>query len=133
MIRIISYLKKGSIIIGGLTTIKSLDNWSTGLLYYYEIFATSYFFCEFVLRVWSSGHGNSYNGAHGCMKFLRRPLILIELSVIVISISVLSFSTVVPYVRFVSTDRGNEYQYFNPKALLLLRFFQILRFFYIDR
>ena len=107
-----------------------MDKWSLNLLYWYEVFATTYFCSEFVLRLWSSCHRANYRGFHGYIKFLRRPLILIELSVIVISISVLTFGTIVPQI---SSKKRSYDHLFNPDALLLLRFFQILRFFYIDR
>ena len=47
-----------------------------------------------------------------------------------IVVSVLAFGTIVPQI---SSKKRSYHHLFNPNALLLLRFFQILRFFYIDR
>ncbi len=108
-----------------------MDKWSLKLLYWYEIFATTYFATEFLIRVWSSGHRANYKGINGYIKYLRRPMRVIELCVIIISISVLIFGSIVPYRN--KSSEGPYDEHFNPSALLLLRFFQILRFLYIDR
>ena len=116
----------GSIITGALTTFQSMKKWSTVALYWYEIFATSYFGIEFLLRLWSSGHRTNQNGPNESLRFIFQPLMLVEISVLLISISVLKFGTLIPYYK---TDN----QMFDQDALLLLRFFQILRFLYFDR
>ena len=116
----------GSIITGALTTFQSMKKWSTVALYWYEIFATSYFGIEFLLRLWSSGHRTNQNGPNESLRFIFQPLVLVEISVLIISISVLKFGTIIPYYK---TDN----QMFDQNALLLLRFFQILRFLYFDR
>lgn len=98
-----------------------MDSWSLSLLYWYEIFATTFFSSEFFLRTWSSGHR-----INGFSKFFRRPLILIEVTVILMSLCVLIFGTIGPLEKY-------HERHFNTEALLLIRFFQILRLFYVDR
>lgn len=115
----------GSIVTGALTTLKSLDKWSWNLLFWYEIFVTSYFSLEFVLRVWSVGSRTSFMGLIGRLKFMMRPLQIIEMTLIIISIIILSTGSGVKNL----TDEI----YFKSGALSALRFFQIFRFLYIDR
>ena len=116
----------GSIITGTLTTLETLNKSSLQWFFWYEIFATSYFGLEYILRVWSSGHRNSYKGIGGRIKFMSKLLHLIELALIVFSIGLLvwigqNFHLIKGKIIFSSI------------AITVLRFLQIFRFLYIDR
>ncbi len=114
----------GSIIIGALTTIESLDDWSFIVCYYYEIFVIIYFGLEYVLRVWSCCWKEAYQGVLGRLKFITRPLLIIEFLLITTSICILSIG---------SEETISHQVIFKSTALSALRFFQIIRFLYIDR
>jgi potassium voltage-gated channel KQT-like subfamily member 1 len=115
----------GSITTGTLTTFKSFDKWSTLILFFYEIFATLYFTIEYGVRVWSVGHRPAYHGIEGRLKYIQKPLRLIELIVIIINIILLTFG-------FHIDAKTNQF-HFKRNALTALRFFQILRILYVDR
>lgn len=112
-----------SILIGTLTTVKSMDDWSLKLFYHFEIFVTIYFGTEFLLRVWSSGQKPSYEGFYGRLKFMTKTLLIFELCILVMNVTLLSF---------IGTSYGSE-KILESGALSLLRFVQIFRFLLIDR
>ncbi len=112
----------GSIIMGACTTIKSLSAWSFRAFFWYEVFANVYFFIELALRCWSCIHNSKYSGENGRIRFLKKPLSLIEMTVILASAILLYF-----YYIF----KPEKDELFSP--LSLLKFIHIFRFFYVDR
>lgn len=102
----------GSILIGASTTLKLYENTSKYLMHQYEIFVTVYFSVEYTLRVWSSGSCSKYRGILGRVKFMFTPLLIIESVLIGVNIVILAFF---------------------PDHLSVMRFFQLIRFLYIDR
>ena len=91
-------------------------------LFWYEIFANLYFSTELALRCWSCTHITKYSGLNGIRRFLSRPLIIIEMFVILASSFLLYFN---------SSFKEDKDGIFKPLALL--KFIQIFRFFYVDR
>lgn len=116
----------GSIITGTLTTLETLNKSSLKIFFWYEVFATCYFGFEFIIRVWSSGHRNSYKGIEGRIKFMSKLLHVIEIMLIISSIALLIYI-------------GQNFHLIKGKiifssiAMTILRFLQIFRFLYIDR
>lgn len=78
----------------------------------YEVFVTIYFSIEYALRVWSSGTYAKYKGVLGRVKYMLTPLLVIESVLIGVNIVILTFF---------------------PDRLAIMRFFQLIRFLYIDR
>ncbi|CAF0808994.1 unnamed protein product [Brachionus calyciflorus] len=115
----------GSILTGALTTVKSLDQWSFKLLLTYEIFVTCYFSLEFFLRLWCVGQRSAFKGFNGRIRFILRPLQLIEMTLIIISVIILATGSLI--------EEKNKEVLFQTTALSALRFSQIFRFLYIDR
>ncbi len=110
----------GSILIGSLSTIKKLDNWSFKTLWYYEIIITLYFCFEIILRCWSSSYNLKYSGVRGLIKLITQSFILVEIFLIIISF----FSFSLYYFL-------NEKNYTNIYSVL--RFVQIARYLYADK
>lgn len=102
----------GSILIGATATLKAYERVSVLLMHNYEIFVTVYFGVEYMLRVWSSGTRSKYAGIFGRIRFIFTPLLVIEAVLIGVNIVILTFF---------------------PDALSVMRFFQLIRFLYIDR
>ena len=112
----------GSILTGALNTLESMNKWSYDMFFWYEFSVTLYFAVEYLLRVWSCGHRISYQGFTGRISYCTRPLLLIELGLITISVFLLSMESYY-----------NDEKLYKSRALTALHFFQIVRFLYIDR
>ena len=112
----------GSILMGACTTIKSLSAWSFRAFFWYELFATIYFSIELALRFWSCVHNSKFSGENGRLRFLKKPLSIIEITVI-LSSSVLLY--------FYHVFKPEKDELFSP--LSMLKFFHMFRFFYVDR
>lgn len=113
----------GSILIGALTTIKSFSHLTHRFLFGYELFVTTYFFVEFLIRFWCVDQRLAFKGLKGRLRFMLRPLQLIELTLLIISIVILS----------TGCAKRTSFIELGPEALSTLKFFQIFRFFFIDR
>ncbi|KAL8557953.1 hypothetical protein ACOMHN_064185 [Nucella lapillus] len=74
---------------------------------------------EFVVRLWSAGCRSRYQGLAGRLKFLRRPLCVIDMVLILASTTTLVV--------------GSTQQQFATSVISGLRFFQILRMVRMDR
>ena len=61
-------------------------------LFYYEIVANVYFSIELLLRFWSCTLNTKYIGFNGRVQFLLRPVVLIEIFVIITSSLLLFFN-----------------------------------------
>lgn len=118
--RLISFtIIMGSITIGSMTTIKTLDNISFKTLFWYELFATLFFSIELSLRCWSSSYINKINSFNGAVKLIAKPFILIEIFVILLTSVLLCIYSL------------NEKHYSNIHSTL--RIIQIIRYLYADR
>ncbi|KAF7261506.1 hypothetical protein EG68_01263 [Paragonimus skrjabini miyazakii] len=84
-----------------------------------EMFMLFWFFAEYCIRVWSAGCRSRYQTCRGRLRFMHRPFCLVDATVIVASIVVLSL--------------GTDSQRFAASPLRGLRFFQILRMIRMDR
>ena len=120
-----------TIIFSALTTMEPIKEWSENILFYIELFVTIYFFIEYCLRVWSSDCLPLYRGPAGKIKFIFRPIMVIELLAFIFGVVLIigSFQT----RKFSDTDLNNEKIYFGPVALTILRFLQLVRLLYVDR
>uniref|UniRef100_A0A3Q2YBT0 IKs producing slow voltage-gated potassium channel subunit alpha KvLQT1 n=1 Tax=Hippocampus comes TaxID=109280 RepID=A0A3Q2YBT0_HIPCM len=74
---------------------------------------------EYIFRLWSAGCRSMYVGFCGRLRFARKPIIIIDLIVVVSSIIVLAV--------------GSEGQVFATSAVRGIRFLQILRLLHVDR
>ncbi|KAJ8322351.1 hypothetical protein KUTeg_000822 [Tegillarca granosa] len=74
---------------------------------------------EFIVRVWAAGCRSRYQGCSGRMRFMRRPLCIVDMIIICSCLVVLLMGTTSPMLA-TSSLRG-------------LRFFQILRMVRMDR
>jgi hypothetical protein len=114
-----------SIIVGSFTTLRSMDAYSMKILFWCEIFTNSFFLVELVLRVWSAGYLNMYRNVNGRYFYLiNSPIMIVEISSVFIIYFLIGVGSVV----------NDNYEIsIRSQVLVLIRFFQLLRFFYIDR
>ncbi|THD26840.1 Potassium voltage-gated channel subfamily KQT member 1 [Fasciola hepatica] len=102
-----------------LSTLKDFEKIAGISLFYLEMFMLFWFFAEYCIRVWSAGCRSRYQTWRGRLRFMHRPFCLVDATVIVASIVVLSM--------------GTDSQRFAASPLRGLRFFQILRMIRMDR
>ncbi|XP_026479169.1 potassium voltage-gated channel subfamily KQT member 1-like [Ctenocephalides felis] len=84
-----------------------------------EIFLVVFFGVEYIVRLWSAGCRSKYMGCCGRLRFIRKPICIIDLIVVVASMIVLSV--------------GSNGQVFATSAIRGIRFLQILRMLHVDR
>ncbi|XP_033629266.1 potassium voltage-gated channel subfamily KQT member 1-like [Asterias rubens] len=84
-----------------------------------EIILVLFFSCEYLVRVWSAGCRQQYQGIRGRLKFARKPILIIDFIVVIASAAVLCF--------------GSEGQVFAASAIRGVRCLQILRMLHMDR
>ena len=120
-----------TIIFSAFTTMKPIKEWSENILFYIELFVTIYFFVEYCLRVWSSDCLPSYRGLTGKLKFIIRPILVIELLAFLFGVVLIigSFHT----RKLSYNDFNYEKSYLGPMVLAILRLFQLVRLLYVDR
>uniref|UniRef100_A0A8R1HLT8 Ion_trans domain-containing protein n=1 Tax=Caenorhabditis japonica TaxID=281687 RepID=A0A8R1HLT8_CAEJA len=92
---------------------------ATLVLYYLEIVFVIWLATEYICRVWSAGCRSRYRGISGRIRFATSAYCVIDIIVILASITVLCI--------------GATGQVFAASAIRGLRFFQILRMLRIDR
>ncbi|KAL0968020.1 hypothetical protein UPYG_G00261230, partial [Umbra pygmaea] len=107
------------IIFSVLSTIENYADFASGLLFWMEIVLVLFFGTEYVVRLWSAGCRSKYVGVKGRMRFIRKPISIIDLIVVVASVIVLSV--------------GSNGQVFATSAIRGIRFLQILRMLHVDR
>ncbi|XP_061175810.1 potassium voltage-gated channel subfamily KQT member 1-like isoform X2 [Saccostrea echinata] len=108
------------LILSVLATIEELnEEFITQTVLYIEPIVLVWLIAEFGVRIWAAGCRSRYQGWRGRMRFIRRPLCIVDMVVIVSSVFVLVLGAGNP-VFAASTLRG-------------LRFFQILRMVRMDR
>nr|CAD7440110.1 unnamed protein product [Timema bartmani] len=84
-----------------------------------EICLVVFFGVEYLIRLWSAGCRSKYMGFCGRLRFIRKPICIIDLIVVVASMVVLSV--------------GSNGQVFATSAIRGIRFLQILRMLHVDR
>ncbi|KAJ8984378.1 hypothetical protein NQ317_003526, partial [Molorchus minor] len=84
-----------------------------------EICLVVFFGAEYIVRLWSAGCRSKYMGFWGRLRFIRKPICIIDLIVVVASIVVLTL--------------GSNGQVFATSAIRGIRFLQILRMLHVDR
>ncbi|KAF5908239.1 potassium voltage-gated channel subfamily KQT member 1-like, partial [Clarias magur] len=102
-----------------LSTIEQYAEFATGTLFWMEIVLVVFFGTEYVVRLWSAGCRSKYVGVAGRLRFIRKPISIIDLIVVVASVVVLSV--------------GSNGQVFATSAIRGIRFLQILRMLHVDR
>ncbi|XP_072165330.1 potassium voltage-gated channel subfamily KQT member 1-like isoform X2 [Diadema setosum] len=102
-----------------LSTIQNYSGTFEETLFYMEVFLVVFFSCEYVVRLWSAGCRQQYQGLRGRLRFARKPILIIDLIVVISSTAVMCF--------------GSEGQVFAASAIRGVRFLQILRMLHIDR
>ncbi|GJQ83138.1 hypothetical protein Trydic_g15375 [Trypoxylus dichotomus] len=102
-----------------LSTIESYTNFANETLFWMEICLVVFFGVEYLVRLWSAGCRSKYMGFWGRLRFIRKPICIIDLIVVVASIVVLTL--------------GSNGQVFATSAIRGIRFLQILRMLHVDR
>ncbi|XP_053721929.1 potassium voltage-gated channel subfamily KQT member 1-like [Synchiropus splendidus] len=102
-----------------LMTMRGFDELGHTHLFWVEIFLVVFFGAEYIIRLWSAGCRSKYVGLLGRLRFARKPIVIIDLIVVVASSIVLL--------------AGSEGQVFATSALRGIRFLQILRMLHVDR
>ncbi|XP_051997673.1 potassium voltage-gated channel subfamily KQT member 2-like isoform X2 [Xyrauchen texanus] len=107
------------LVLSVFSTIKEFEKSSEDALYILEIVTIVVFGVEYIVRIWAAGCCCRYRGWRGRLKFSRKPFCVIDIMVLIASISVLAAGT-----------QGNV---FATSAIRSLRFLQILRMIRMDR
>ncbi|XP_046394813.1 potassium voltage-gated channel subfamily KQT member 1-like isoform X2 [Ischnura elegans] len=102
-----------------LSTIEEYSNFANETLFWMEICLVVFFGVEYMVRLWSAGCRSKYMGFCGRLRFIRKPICIIDLIVVVASMVVLSV--------------GSKGQVFATSAIRGIRFLQILRMLHVDR
>ena len=102
-----------------LSTINTYEDFANETLFWMEIFLVTFFSMEYVIRLWSSGCRSKYIGFLGRLRFIRKPICIIDLIVVIASAVVLTV--------------GSKGQVFATSAIRGVRFLQILRMLHVDR
>ncbi|XP_061533956.1 potassium voltage-gated channel subfamily KQT member 1 isoform X1 [Phycodurus eques] len=102
-----------------LSTIEQYADFATGSLFWMEIVLVLFFGSEYVVRLWSAGCRSKYAGVRGRLRFIRKPISIIDMIVVIASIIVLAV--------------GSNGQVFATSAIRGIRFLQILRMLHVDR
>ncbi|XP_073998080.1 KCNQ potassium channel isoform X2 [Rhodnius prolixus] len=102
-----------------LSTIDEYSSFANKSLFWMEICLVVFFGVEYLVRLWSAGCRSKYMGCCGRLRFIRKPICIIDLIVVVASIVVLSV--------------GSNGQVFATSAIRGIRFLQILRMLHVDR
>ncbi|CAL8336798.1 unnamed protein product [Merluccius merluccius] len=107
------------LVLSVFSTIKEYEKSSEDALYILEVVTIVVFGVEYMVRIWAAGCCCRYRGWRGRLKFSRKPFCVIDIMVLIASISVLAAGT-----------QGNV---FATSAIRSLRFLQILRMIRMDR
>ena len=84
-----------------------------------EICLVTFFGVEYLVRLWSAGCRSKFIGLSGRLRFIRKPICIIDLIVVAASVVVLAW--------------GSNGQVFATSAIRGIRFLQILRMLHVDR
>ncbi|TRY91455.1 hypothetical protein DNTS_027210, partial [Danionella cerebrum] len=88
-----------------LSTIEQYADFATGSLFWMEIVLVVFFGTEYVVRLWSAGCRSKYVGIKGRLRFIRKPISIIDLIVVVASVVVLSVGSNGQILRMLHVDR----------------------------
>ncbi|KAG7204879.1 hypothetical protein KM043_005278 [Ampulex compressa] len=102
-----------------LSTIDQYSNFANETLFWMEICLVVFFGFEYLVRLWSAGCRSKYMGCGGRLRFIRKPVCIIDLIVVVASMVVLLV--------------GSNGKLFATSAIRGVRFLQILRMLHVDR
>ncbi|XP_017892329.1 potassium voltage-gated channel subfamily KQT member 1-like [Ceratina calcarata] len=102
-----------------LSTIDQYSSFANETLFWMEICLVVFFGVEYMVRLWSAGCRSKYMGYCGRLRFIRKPICIIDLIVVVASMVVLTV--------------GSNGQVFATSAIRGIRFLQILRMLHVDR
>ena len=121
-----------TILFAAFTTMDPIKEWSENILFYIELFVIVYFFIEYCLRVWSSDCQKKYEALKGKLKFILRPIMIIELLVVIFGSLLIIGSA---HIRNLDeADNNNKKRiHFGPITLSLLSLLQLVRLLYVDR
>ena len=107
----------GSLIVSVLSTIEEMESKVISVMFYYELLLLLWFFAEFGLRLWSCSYISRYQGTKGHLRFLFSIYMLIDIFVILSTIT-----------TFVMQVNGSYFA-----ILRVTRFMQVFRILRIDR
>uniref|UniRef100_A0A6Q2Z5Y4 Potassium voltage-gated channel, KQT-like subfamily, member 2a n=1 Tax=Esox lucius TaxID=8010 RepID=A0A6Q2Z5Y4_ESOLU len=107
------------LILSVFATINEFKDSSETALYILEIVTIVVFGVEYIVRIWAAGCCCRYRGWRGRLKFARKPFCVIDIMVLIASVSVLA--------------AGSQGNVFATSAIRSLRFLQILRMLRMDR
>ncbi|XP_071547536.1 potassium voltage-gated channel subfamily KQT member 1-like isoform X2 [Panulirus ornatus] len=102
-----------------LSTITQYEEFANETLFWMEICLVVFFGVEYAVRMWAAGCRSKYMGILGRIRFIRKPICIIDLIVVVASVVVLCV--------------GSNGQVFATSAIRGIRFLQILRMLHVDR
>ncbi|CAO1398778.1 unnamed protein product [Diamesa serratosioi] len=102
-----------------LSTIEMYAEFANETLFWMEICLVVFFGVEYIIRLWSAGCRSKYMGFCGRLRFIRKPICIIDLIVVIASMVVLTL--------------GSNGQVFATSAIRGIRFLQILRMLHVDR
>ncbi|XP_063862286.1 potassium voltage-gated channel subfamily KQT member 1-like isoform X11 [Scylla paramamosain] len=102
-----------------LSTISQYADFANETLFWMEICLVVFFGVEYAVRMWAAGCRSKYMGFFGRIRFIRKPICIIDLIVVVASVVVLCV--------------GSNGQVFATSAIRGIRFLQILRMLHVDR
>ncbi|CAF4487842.1 unnamed protein product [Rotaria socialis] len=114
------------LVIGVICTISEYEEKITQKFIYVEIVLLIFFASEYVIRVWSAGCRAKFKGLTGRIKFMKTPISMIDVFV------VLASSVVIGFHISGRISSANPVMAASP-ALRIIRFFQILRMLHVDR
>ncbi|XP_076456628.1 potassium voltage-gated channel subfamily KQT member 1-like [Babylonia areolata] len=109
----------GCLTLGVMSSISEFEHHLSSYALYLEVVMLAWVTTEFIIRLWSAGCRSRYQGLSGRLKFLRRPLCVIDMVLILASVTTLVV--------------GSTQQQFATSVISGLRFFQILRMVRMDR
>ncbi|KAI8776973.1 potassium voltage-gated channel subfamily KQT member 1, partial [Biomphalaria glabrata] len=105
--------------LGVLSSISELESDLIQSTVYLELVMLLWIAIELGLRVWSAGCRSRHQGVAGRLRFLRRPLCIIDIILVAASVTTMIV--------------GTTQEHFPQAVLSGLRFFQILRMVRMDR
>ncbi|XP_077450875.1 potassium voltage-gated channel subfamily KQT member 1.1 [Stigmatopora argus] len=107
------------LILSVLSTIPNYNVQAVSILFWVEVFVVTFLGVEYIVRFWSAGCRSIYVGFCGRLRFVRKPIIIIDLIVVVASIIVLAV--------------GSKGHILATSAVRGIRFLQLLRMLHVDR
>ncbi|KFM58687.1 Potassium voltage-gated channel subfamily KQT member 1, partial [Stegodyphus mimosarum] len=109
----------GSLLLSVLSTVAEDNTTYSRAVYLVEVVLAVIFTTEYVARVWSAGCRSKYLGLWGRLRFVTKPICIIDFIIIMSSIFVIIL--------------GSDGHTFGAKAIRGVRFLQILRMLHVDR